>query len=245
MDPKVVKLIAFDLDGTMTQHKTPLCAEHRRVLERLQKRYRLLMCGAGTCLRVFEQMGHFPLDIIGGYGMQEARYDAATKSLVIERDVQVPCDRDSVNARMTAFRQKHGFTVYRGDNVEFHAPGYVTLPLLGTAALPEDKLAFDPDRKKRRALYDEVKELFPEYNVFVGGSSSFDMAPAPYDKAYALRLYAQAHGYTAEQVAYVGDDYGLGGNDESVYKSEFGYVTIDDYRDFPRVMQPFSELCPD
>ncbi len=26
------KVIAMDLDGTLTQHKTPLCAEHRDVL---------------------------------------------------------------------------------------------------------------------------------------------------------------------------------------------------------------------
>ena len=28
---------------------------------------------------------------------------------------------------------------------------------------------------------------------------------------------------------YIGDDYGPGGNDESVYKSDFGFVKVDDY----------------
>ena len=37
---------------------------------------------------------------------------------------------------------------------------------------------------------------------------------------------------------YIGDDYGLGGNDESVYKSDFPYLTIDDYRDFPEIIKP-------
>ena len=36
---------------------------------------------------------------------------------------------------------------------------------------------------------------------------------------------------------FVGDDYGRGGNDESVYKSDFGYLEIDDYRDFPTVIK--------
>ena len=97
-----------------------------------------------------------------------------------------------------------------------------------------DKLAFDPDRKKRRAIYAEVKELFSDYTVFVGGSSSYDMAPRPYDKAYALDLYCQENGLTHDQVVYVGDDYGPGGNDESVYLSDFGYITIDDYTTFPQ-----------
>ena len=31
----------------------------------------------------------------------------------------------------------------------------------------------------------------------------------------------------------VGDDYGLGGNDESVYQSDIPFICIDDYRTFP------------
>ena len=34
--------------------------------------------------------------------------------------------------------------------------GCVTLPLLGTKAKQEDKLAFEPDRTKRRAIYEDV-----------------------------------------------------------------------------------------
>ena len=44
----MTKLIAFDLDGTLTQHKTPLTEENRRILDRMGKRYRLLMVGAGA-----------------------------------------------------------------------------------------------------------------------------------------------------------------------------------------------------
>jgi hypothetical protein len=37
----------------------------------------------------------------------------------------------------------------------------------------------------------------------------------------------------------VGDDYGLGGNDEAVYLSDFPFLTVDDYRSFPEVMKDF------
>lgn len=52
----MIKLIAFDLDGTLTQHKTKLSEEHRKVLEKLQEKYMLVMAGAGQCRRIFEQM---------------------------------------------------------------------------------------------------------------------------------------------------------------------------------------------
>ena len=223
------KLIAFDLDGTLTQHKTPLEEKNRSVLDRLSAKYSLVMVGAGQCQRIFKQMGNYPIDIIGNYGLQYARYDEESGALITERDLSLPCERDSVAARITALREKYGFTEFRGESVEFHPSGCVTFPILGTKALQEDKLAFDPDRKKRRRIYKEVCETFPEYVVFVGGSSSFDMAPRPYDKYYALDLYCKEKGIDHSEVAFVGDDYGMGGNDESVYKSDFGFVRVDDY----------------
>ena len=235
---KDIKLIAMDLDGTLTQHRTPLSEECEATLRRLSKEYKLLMVGAGTCQRIFEQMRHFPLDIIGNYGMQHAVYDESLGDIRIVRDEHLPCDRESVSMRAEIIRNKHGFTEYKGDAVEFHPSGCVTFPLLGTRADIKDKLAFDPDRSRRRAIYEEVCELFSDYIVFVGGSSSFDMAPAPYNKAHALSLYCAEHGIKHSEVVFVGDDYGLGGNDESVYKSDFNFIKIDDYRDFSKLVEP-------
>lgn len=234
MDTSKIKLVAFDLDGTLTQHKTKLSPENRAVLEALAKKYKLLMAGAGTCRRIFEQMDHFPIDIIGNYGMQYAEYDAASGDIRVVKDLQLPCDRESVDKRVTAMREKYGYTQFKGENVEYHPSGCVTFPLLGTKAEQADKLAFDPDRAKRRAFYDDVKAVFSDYVVFVGGSSSFDMAPAPYDKAYALSEYCREHGIAHDEVVYVGDDYGTGGNDESVYLADFHFVEMDDYTTLPQ-----------
>ncbi len=237
MDIKNIKVIAMDLDGTLTQHKEKLSSEHKEILDKLSKRYKLLMVGAGQVGRIFNQMNKYPIDIIGNYGLQYAVYDKEAGDLRIIRDLTFSTDREATEAKVTGFREKYGYTEFRGDNVEYHVSGCITFPILGTKAIQVDKLAFDPDRVKRRAIYDEVCEAFSDYNVFVGGSSSFDMAPKPYNKYYALDLYCKENGISHSEVVYIGDDYGLGGNDESVYKSDFNYLTIDDYRDFPRVVE--------
>lgn len=225
----MVKVFAFDLDGTLTQHKTPLEAQNRKVLEKLAEKHTLLTVGAGNCMRIHKQLDGFPMDIIGNYGMQYAKFTDGELKLV--RDDSVPFEnKDLIEERITFFRQKYGFTEFRGDNVEYHASGCITFPVLGTKARQEDKLSFDPDRKKRRKIYAEVCEVFPEYNVFVGGSSSFDMAPRPFNKYYALDLWCKENGFEHSEVIFVGDDYGCGGNDESVYKSDFKFVTVDDYK---------------
>lgn len=232
MDTEKIKLIAFDLDGTLTQHKTPLGEDNRAVLAKLGEKYALVMAGAGMCRRIFAQMGGFPIDIIGNYGMQTAVYDRELRDIVITEDMHAECDRASVEKRVTALREKYGYTEFKGDNVEYHSSGCVTFPLLGTKAVQEDKLAFDPDRSKRRKIYEDVKSVFADYTVFVGGSSSFDMAPAPFNKYYALDKYCREHGYAHDEVVYVGDDYGTGGNDEAVYLSDFNFIKVDDYTKF-------------
>ena len=226
----MIKLVAFDLDGTLTQHKTKLSEKNRSVLDRLAKKYSLLMVGAGQCMRIFNQLDRYPIDVIGNYGLQYGRYDKESGELIIVNDLTFPCDRESVEKRVTMLREKYGFTQFAGENVEFHPSGCVTFPILGTAAKAEDKLAFDPDRAKRRKIYAEVCEVFNEYVVFVGGSSSFDMAPKPYNKYHALDLYCKERGISHDEVVFVGDDYGMGGNDESVYLSDFGFICVDDYQ---------------
>ena len=233
-----IKVIAMDLDGTLTQHKTPLSQEHRALLTELSKKYKLLMVGAGQVMRIFNQLEGFPIDIIGNYGMQYGVYNRETQNMDLVRDVTTQCNREEITEKINALREKYGYTEYAGDTVEFHPSGCITFPILGTKAKQEDKLSFDPDRAKRRRIYQDVIDTFSNYCVFVGGSTSFDMAPKPYDKNHALDLYCKENSLSHSEVVYIGDDYGLGGNDESVYKSDFNFITIDNYLDFPEVVKP-------
>ena len=107
---KMIKLIAFDLDGTLTQHKTKLSEEHRLVLEKLQVKYLLVMVETGQCRRIFEQMNNFPIDIIGNYGMQYASYNPETKDLDMVYDIVEICNRDECEERISKHCEKHGYT---------------------------------------------------------------------------------------------------------------------------------------
>ena len=236
-----IKVLALDLDGTLTQHRTPLAEPNIGVLNALGERYKLLMVGAGQSLRIFRQMGEYPIDIIGNYGMQYCTYDREKNTLVPVFDEHAPCNRESVSERIGILREKYGYTEFAGDSVEFHDSGCVTFPLLGTRARIEDKIAFDPTHARRRIMYEDVKETFSDYTVFIGGSSSFDFAPKPYDKYYALDRYCRDHGLRHEELVYIGDDYREGGNDEAVYRSDFRFVCVDDYTRFGFYVKEFLE----
>lgn len=233
-----VRLIALDMDGTITQHKTPLGERNKRVLDQLKQRYRLVMVGAGSYKRIHNQMEGYPIDVIGSYGMQISLYNKEKKDLELIEEVKEPVkDRQMMLSRAQTIREKFGYEKYIGESVEFHDSGMMTFALLGTQANIEDKLAFDPFRIKRWPMYQDVSQAFSEYTVFLGGSSSFDIVPKPYQKYHALQIYCKKIGIDPRAVVYFGDDFGTGGNDEQIFNSDIRFVTMRSYEDFEHMTQ--------
>ena len=224
------KLIALDLDGTLTQHRTPLGECNCRVLKKLAERYKLLMVGAGTCSRIFEQMCHFPVDIIGNYGMQYAEYKNGELHMV--RSEKASVNEPEIRRRAQIIRKTFDLENFYGDTIEIHPTGMLTFSLVGTKAPIEVKLACDPDRSRRRAMYDFVREQFHDYNVIIGGSSSFDLIPGAYGKCKALRRYLADNGLAETDLLYIGDDYEPGGGDHDVYASGMPFLIVDHYENF-------------
>ena len=233
----MIKLVAFDLDGTLTQHKTPLGEKNKAVLDRLSARYHLLMVGAGTCERIWNQLGRYPIDIIGSYGMQFAQYDAQTASLRMQWDERVTPDREKELRRAALLRDAWQLYPYAGESLEFHSTGALTFPVLGTKAALPDKLAYDPDKQKRRAMYPFVRRLFSDYNVMIGGSSSFDIVPGEYGKLNGLRRYLKWAGLTEQEAVYCGDDYEEGGNDHDLYAAGFPFIRVQSYETLQETLQ--------
>lgn len=198
------------------------------------QKYKCVIVGAGSCKRIYEQLDNFRIDIIGYYGMQESRIitESGKDKLVIIKNIVVDIDKDLIRRKIEKLREVTGYTEYIGDSVEFHDSGVVTFPLLGTKANIKDKLSFDPDRSKRRKIYEIVKKEFDGFTVFIGGSSSFDIVPDGFNKYNALIEYAKRLKINKNNIVYFGDDYGIGGNDEHIYKSDIKFIKVDDYSKF-------------
>lgn len=225
---KKVKLLAFDLDGTLTQHKTKLDKVNRKLLERLKSIYKLVVIGAGSCKRIYDQLDGFEIDIVGNYGLEESTVQDG--QFVLLRSERYAVDKKFFEETITKLRKEFGYENYKGDNVEFHDSGAVTFPLLGTKADKEEKLAFDPNGVKRRKIYQEVSSAFEGYNVFVGGTSSFDITKSSYNKYFALKKYAEERNIALDEIVYVGDDFEDGGNDSQVINGGICCINVRDYR---------------
>ena len=228
------RLLCFDLDGTLSQHKSHLPQANKDLIKRLDAEYKIIMVGAGNAPRIYNQMEQYPIDIIANYGMQESQMvDGEFK--IIREDTVEP-DREYFNTTCQYLREKYGYTEYAGGHLEFHPSGMVTFCLIGSGAKIEDKVVFDPDRSKRRVLYPEICSLFPEHSVYIGGSSSFDFAPKQYNKYDAIMTYAAKHGYTLDDILFIGDDFGDGGGDSHVRIKGMDYVQVEDYTELPEIL---------
>ena len=233
------KLVALDLDATLCQHRSPIPPENLAALRKLQERYRCIMVGAGNAPRIYKQMGNHPIEIVGNYGMQEAQ--VVNGELRIVRAVTNEVDKAFFREKTDYLRKKYGYTEYAGEPIEFHASGMVTFGLLGTAAKRDDKVKFDPDRKKRRAMYKEVCDIFKDYAAYIGGSTSFDFAGKRYNKYDATLDWAKRHGYELDDIVFIGDDFADGGGDSHVRTKDtpklggyprMDYIVINDYKKF-------------
>ena len=222
------KLLCFDLDGTLTQHRTKLEKENEQLLIQLKNKYKVIMVGAGGCERIYNQINNLPLEIIGNYGMQQSVYSNG-RFKIVKNERAYP-DKEYFLSTAKYLREKYGYTDYKGESLMFHDSGMVTFPLLGTQADIKDKIAFDPTREKRRVMYPEVLQLFKDYNVFIGGSSSFDFTDKKHNKYVAIKEYAKMHGYSLDEVLFIGDDFGDGGGDSHVRIFGLDYIEITDYR---------------
>ena len=229
------KLLCFDLDATLTAHRSPLEPANRALLDTLKQKYALVMVCAGNCPRVYKQMGEYPVDILGNYGMQESTVENGEFKIV--REDVFPADTAFFREQNDYLRAKYGYTEYFGEPLEFHSTGMVTMGLLGKDAPLELKHAFDPDRAKRRVMYPEVCELFKDYSVYIGGSSSFDFSAKQYNKYDAALRYATEHGYTLDQVLFIGDDFADGGGDSHVRIKGMDYIWITDYTKAPEELK--------
>lgn len=229
------KLIAMDLDGTLTQHKSKLEQQNTNLLNELRKEYSLVILGAGDCQRIYSQMNCYPIDIVGNYGIQESTIEDGVFK-IIRNDVY-SVNKSFFEDTIDRIRRATGYTSYVGQSVEFHQSGLVTFPLIGTAAKLEDKLLFDPDGNKRKRIYDLVASEFSDYNCFIGGTSSFDISAKQYNKYYALLRYIEKKAINQEQVLFIGDDFKKGGNDEHVMLGGVDCIIVDHYNNTESILK--------
>ncbi|MBR3595032.1 HAD-IIB family hydrolase [Candidatus Saccharibacteria bacterium] len=118
-----------------------------------------------------------------------------------------------------------------GDEIIENRLSQVTFSALGQKAGTKEKYAWDPDCKKREAIVKRAKELAPEFDYEIGGTTSINAITPGMNKVFGMTHLLEELKVTKEDVLYFGDMTQPGGNDYPVVQMGIDTITVRSHED--------------
>lgn len=252
------KLIAFDLDGTLADSKSPLDDKMATLLSELLDKYVVCVISGGTFNQFKNQLiSNLHIDnellaklhIMPTCGTRYLRYDAVTGEWVQLYAEDIPDEDkrriftaieegiDHLNLRE---KKVYGDIIEdRGSQITFSALGQDIVDHLGPEGV-QQKEEWDPDVKKRRALRDYVADIIPDYEVRVGGITSIDITRPGIDKAYGMEKIKQELEISNDDVLFIGDKLEEGGNDYPVKAMGIDTIAVKNWQETALIIKTLS-----
>ncbi|MDO4742379.1 MAG: HAD-IIB family hydrolase, partial [Candidatus Saccharibacteria bacterium] len=118
-----------------------------------------------------------------------------------------------------------------GDEIIENRLSQVTFSALGQKAGTEEKYAWDPDLKKREKIVKRCKELAPEFEYEIGGTTSINAVTPGMNKEFGMKHLLEELKVGKEDVLYFGDMTEPGGNDYPIVKMGIDTITVRNHED--------------
>jgi phosphomannomutase len=242
------RVIAFDLDNTLADSKSPITGQMAGLLNGLLETFQVCVISGGKFAQFEEQLlNHLKaaprtltaLHIMPTCGTRYFRFDVAARSWrqVYAEDLTSD-QRAGIVAALDKGADALGYRATRLWGAQIEDRGsQVTFSALGQEAPVARKQAWDPDGTKKRKLRDYVAKLIPEFEVRVGGSTSIDVTKPGIDKAYGIKKLIELLAVTKKDVIFVGDRLSKGGNDYPVKAMGVDCLAVSCWQDTALVIQ--------
>ncbi len=229
------KLIAFDLDGTLSESKQRLPAEMGELLGKLLEKMPVAIM-SGASFAQFEKqvlpalpdtpfmnrLFIFPTNAAQCYVFKESRwqtaYDQSFNTFEKSRVMQAIKESLEETGFANPTHQVWGERIEdRGAQISFSG--------LGQEAPLEAKKLWDPTGEKKKTIREAIAKRLTDFSVVASGSTTVDITKKGIDKAYGIRKLIELAQITVTEMLYVGDALEEGGNDSVVKKT--GVHTVD------------------
>lgn len=220
------QLVIFDLDGTLTESRSPMDDEMGGLLQELLEQTDVAVISGGALERYktqfLEVLNHRPVNMSNLYlaplsGSSLYTFTNNDWSPVYMETMTLEQKKKIMDAFPLAFKDI-GFVPEAnpvGKLID-DRDGQVTFSGLGCEAPIEKKKRWDPDRKIRMKLKDALKKYLPDFEISVGGTTSIDISRKGIDKAYGVSKLSEYLSIPREEIVFMGDAIVEGGNDYSV-----------------------------
>lgn len=242
------RVIAFDLDNTLADSKSPITEQMADLLNDLMQRFQVCVISGGKFeqfeKQVLNNLRAAPrtltaLHIMPTCGTRYFRFDVDAKvwQQVYAEDLTAD-QRAKIIAALDKGADALGYRATKlwGTQIEDRG-SQVTFSALGQEAPVASKQAWDPDGTMKQKLRDYVAKAIPEFEVRVGGSTSIDVTKPGIDKAYGIKRLIELLAVAKEDVLFVGDRLGEGGNDHPVKAMGVDCLEVSRWQDTALVIQ--------
>ena len=220
------KILAFDLDDTLSITKTPLDKEMVEVLDEILNQYEICVISGASFAQMLTQVVA-PLSGLGDdklarvhlmptCGTRYYRYVSGEWVLQYANDLTSDQKLKIKTALENAARSLGYWEENPTGEIIEDRESQMTYSALGQQATPTDKYAWDPDNSKKFAIRDLVAAELPDLEVRAGGTTSIDVTLPGIDKAYGMQQLIDHAGVTKEEIFFFGDKLQDGGNDYPV-----------------------------
>lgn len=247
------KVIAFDLDGTLTASKSPITDSMAELVISLLGKYQVCVMSGGKFEQFQQQfLAHLKtepeklkkLHIMPTCGTRYYKFDRGDWQKIYAEDF-TPSQKEKI---INALNQGIDHFVYRekktwgdiiedrGSQITFSALGQDIVANLGDEGV-RLKEEWDPTVEKKRKLRDYVAKLIPEFEVRIGGGTSIDITKPGIDKAYGMKKLVELLGISKEEIFFIGDRLAEGGNDYPVKEMGIDCMEISHWQETALVIE--------
>lgn len=242
------QVIAFDLDGTLAESKSPLPDKIAELMIELLDKYQVCVISGGKFGQFEKQLlanlhaGPSQLErlhLMPTCGTRYHTYNLSKGTWDLNYAEDFTADEKAkILAALEegidelSLREKEPW----GDLIEDRG-SQITFSALGQEAPVDAKEAWDPDGKKKHALRDLVAEKIPDFEVRAGGSTSIDITKLGIDKAYGMQKLMALTDISKEEILFVGDRLEDGGNDYPVKAMGVDSIAVTKWQDTALVIE--------
>ena len=240
------KVLAFDIDQTLNVAKTPItdeiakllinCLDHFEVCPISGQKFDQFLVQIVNKLKdngvSDEQLKHLHLFV--AQGTQYYRYSGTDW----EQVYNYPLTEEQVKKISVTIEQAAKELGYweedklaPGDEIIENRLSQVTFSALGQKAGTEEKYTWDPDHIKREKIVARCKELAPEFDYEIGGTTSINAITPGMNKVFGMTHLLEELKVEKKDILYFGDMTQLGGNDYPVVQMGIDTITVRNHED--------------
>ena len=240
------KVLAFDIDQTLNIAKTPIpdeiadlltkCLDHFEICPISGQKFDQFLIQIVNRLEKAtpEQLSHLHLFVAQGtqyyhYNVEKRDWDQVYNYPLTDEQVAEITKAIETAARELGFWEED--KLMEGDEIIENRLSQVTFSALGQKAGTDVKYAWDPDHKKRDAIVKRAKELAPDFEYEVGGTTSINAFVPGMNKVFGMTHLMEELKVEKEDILYFGDMTQPGGNDYPVVQMGIDTITVRSHED--------------